>query len=558
MNRDLVTYLLTKAMVAKGYHDLRRLKKNTVNARKKNEKLLFKILKNGENTEYGIKHDFKNIKSVEDYRANVPISSYSDYEPYIERMINNNEEDLLTSLPLIGYSKSSGTTGSPKFIPLTQNIASIYQRNTLTCMMAMADRYCREKFGRPLKPGRGMFLCVDFDEKLPNGRSATNVPEQTAKQLGFMYPYILNVPFSKLFKATDVSLYYMLLRFGLEDRDTMYIFSVFFSIIYELLAFMMANWETLVNDIEKGTVDQTLGRPIPEVREMLEKVIKPNPERAAELRREFEKGFDETLLQRLWPNLSVIYGISGSIYTVYSNGVRKIAGDIPFDYSIYGASEGLFAAPWQLNDENRLLVADSCYFEFIPVDDDTKVLSLDELVPGEEYEIIITNQAGFYRYRINDIIKCEGYENDSPVITFCRRKGHMISIIGEKTSEEHFLSLIERIEEASGHTINDWIVYINNDTRPSHYTLLLENKDGADLSGYAELADKCMYEINDIYRRFRDTRSIYPITIQNQIPGTHAEWKELRISMGTAPTQVKPVRLLDSDDKIDFFLSRVQ
>lgn len=557
MLRDLKTYLLMKGMVAKGYMDLRSLHRNTVNAREKNEKLLFRILKAGENCEYGMKYDFRNIKSVEDYRKKVPLTTFDDYRPYVDRMINENQEDLLTSYPLIGYSQTSGTTGAPKFIPLTQNIADLYKKHTLTTMMAMADRYRRRKEGKPLKPGRGIFICVDFNETLPNGRSATNVPETTAKQLGFIYPYLLNVPADHLFRSDDLGVYYTILRFALEDPNTMYIFSVFFSVIHELLSWMFTYWDEIVDDIEKGTIGE-LGHPKPGIREELMKYIKPNPERAAFLRAEYAKGVDETFLKRIWPNLSVIYGISGSIYTVYADNVRKIAAGVPYDYSIHGASEGLMAAPDHLESENRLLVIESCYFEFIPVEDGSRVLSLDELVPGEEYEIVITNQAGLYRYRIGDIIRCEGFMNQCPIVSFSRRKGHFISICGEKATEDDLTELVRRLEERSGCKVENWVVYADYDTRPAHYVLATENSGGRDLSVYSADAEADMRQINKLYDRFRVNKTINPFEIVNQRPGTHDEWKAARIAKGTAPTQVKPVRLLDSEEKKEFFLSRTE
>ncbi|MBO4359422.1 MAG: GH3 auxin-responsive promoter family protein [Eubacteriaceae bacterium] len=159
--RNLITYLLMKGMVLKGYMDLASLKRNTHNARLRNEKLLRKILRAGENCEYGRKYGFRDIRTVEEFRAKVPLTTFEDYRPYVDRMINENTEDLLTSYPLIGYSQTSGTTGVPKFIPLTQNIARLYKKHTLTTMMAMADRYKRNTEGKALKPGRGSFM--DFN-----------------------------------------------------------------------------------------------------------------------------------------------------------------------------------------------------------------------------------------------------------------------------------------------------------------------------------------------------------------------------------------------------------
>ena len=109
--------------------------------RKKNEKLLFKIHKTNQNCEYGRKYDFKNIKTIEEYRKTVPLSTFDNYEEYIKRMMDSNEENLLTSLPLVGYAQSSGSVGNRKFVPLTQPEVDVYTKYTVTRMLANADRY---------------------------------------------------------------------------------------------------------------------------------------------------------------------------------------------------------------------------------------------------------------------------------------------------------------------------------------------------------------------------------------------------------------------------------
>jgi hypothetical protein len=71
------------------------------------------------------------------------------------------------------------------------------------------------------------------------------------------------------------------------------------------------------------------------------------------------------------------------------------------------------------------------------------------------------------------------------------------------------------------------------------------------------MADGYMCRINELYKRFRDNIAIKPMNIVNQVPGSHAAWKEVMIAKGTAPTQVKPVRVLDNEEKRTFFLDRI-
>lgn len=551
--RDFLTYLIMKAMIIKGYFDIWRMHKNTKNARKKNEKLLFKILDINKNSKFGMKYGFSNIKNVEDYRKAVPMTTFDDYESYILEMVDENKSNILTSLDVIGYAQSSGSVGSRKIIPITKPEVNVYTRYTVTRMLAETDAYYRNILGKKLKMGRGYNTIPAFSDTLPNGLPNSNIPDIAAKKLGFLYPYILITPFTKQFDMFEIDSKYINMRLGLEDRNMMYLFCVFLMNYTDHMHYLEANWKVIVDDIEKGTISD-LAKAIPETKEKLLKYFKPNPERARELRIEFEKGFDETIMKRLWPNMSVISGIGTASFVPFTNIARKYTKDIPFDFSIYGASEGLFAACDKLESDKQLLLVDSCFYEFIPVEDDNIILSLDELEIGKEYEIVITNQSGLYRYRCGDVVKVLDYLNDCPYIVFSYRKGQLLSLAGEKTTEAHIAALVKAIEKEANTKIKDWVVYNDLDDYPYHYVLLLENEEGKDLTLYNEFSHNTLEEINV---RYKVIQEIGKIVIRNLKAGSQDEWKAKRISEGVPVTQYKPVRILDSKDKEEFFMSRI-
>ena len=554
--RDFLTYLIIKLMIIKGRLDLKSLNDNTFDARKKNEKLLMKIISRNADSAFGKKHDFKNLRSVEEFRKQIPLSDYYDYKEDIEKMINANEEDRLTSLPLLGYATTSGSTGNVKYIPLTTPELKAYMKYTLTIMMALADRDQRRKYGKGLKPGRGFFISCNTEQYLPNGRLSSNIADIASKKLGFIYPYLIGNPFRTMFRAEEIDPKYITLRFSLEDRNTMFIFGIFMSNIYDSLIYLRENWEILIDDIEKGKISD-IARADEKALLKLKKYLKPDPERANELRKEFEKGFDETIIKRIWPNMTVIYGIGNGVFALFTKGVRKLAASIPIDHSIYGASEGLFASPKELEKERRLLLIDSCYYEFIPVDDENKILSLDELEPGKEYEIVITNQAGLYRYRCGDVIQVESYQNGCPFILFSYRKGHLLSITGEKTTEKHMEELIERLCKQSACEELKWAVTVDTDVYPAAYLLMLENAKGIDMKQYETFADTQLCAINPRYKNMIDLELVGKLRIGNLKPGTNEEWKQLMRDKGIAPNQIKPVTVLDNKEKEDFFFQHL-
>ena len=159
---------------------------------------------------------------------------------------------------------------------------------------------------------------------------------------------------------------------------------------------------------------------------------------------------------------------------------------------------------------------------------------------------------------MGDIVRVDSYLNDCPYLVFSHRKGHLISITGEKTSEEHLEDVVKKIEEESKTKIDDWSVYVRSGTgHKSVYALLLENSDGKDLSKYSEMADEYLRKVNKIYDRFRKTGPIAPLEIENQESGAHKAWRDYKVSQGVSSIQVKPVRVLDNDEKLDFFTSRI-
>ena len=283
------------------------------------------------------------------------------------------------------------------------------------------------------------------------------------------------------------------------------------------------------------------------------------PARAAYLREQFEKGFDETLFRRLWPKLTVMCGIGNASFRSAAEHIRAVAGDVPFDYSIYGASEGLVAAVPALETTDMQLLTDSCFYEFIPFGDERgTVLTLDQLKEGEKYEILITTFAGLYRYRLKDVIEVKGFRGKCPLISFVFRKGQLFNIAGEKFSEEDARTTIEMFEKAHGVSIDKWLFYQDESVQPNRYALVVESDEDIDW-------DACIDEIEDYIgrcnKRYPGQRAKYYIDrliVRKQTPGTHDAWAAKCVAQGASAAQVKPVHSLDTPEKHEFFLHRIE
>ena len=127
-----------------GKYVLGELEESARNYQQAQTETLLKILHDNSNTEYGKKHDFSSIHSMEEYKKSVPITEYQDYAAYIERMLKKKEEHLITAYPVKYYLLSSGTTGSEKYIPMTEPAIIKYALYSYRCAYDMVEEHYKK------------------------------------------------------------------------------------------------------------------------------------------------------------------------------------------------------------------------------------------------------------------------------------------------------------------------------------------------------------------------------------------------------------------------------
>ncbi|MBE6015909.1 MAG: GH3 auxin-responsive promoter family protein [Lachnospiraceae bacterium] len=559
----IITWAMLKVMESKGNKALSRMDQNSLDAFGSNKNLLMQILRDNQNTEYGKKYDFANIHSIEEFQEKVPYTTFDDYAPYIERMVKNGEKNLITAYPVIHYAETSGSVGVQKRIPLTERSMEVYQAYSGIRMFSLAKRYYRDVLHKKLPIGRGLNAIEVESGTMADGTPKGSVSGSTLSRFKKLMPYFLTSPIPIIFPTGGMNMQYMRIRFALEDKDMTYMVSSFMTNISDMLNFMKNNWEMICDDIENGTVnpDMVKGE---EYLAPIRPYLKKMPERAAELRKIFSEGFDTPIALKIWPKLSFVSAIGTGGFAIYADKVKQFVGDVPVDYMVYAASEGIFAAASSLNDPKYDLLTDSCFFEFLPTDgtaDEAHPLTIDKLEEGKEYEIIVTNLSGFYRYRIKDVIRVLGFHNTMPQITFAYRISQMVNLAAEKTTEEHLTNAVSEFSKAIGCEIDDYCLYIDYDVSPARYVLLVEPDrplPTEKLEEYDKIFEEKFRYANKEYAGCRDDRSIgHPLVLLQQ-QQTHLLWREFKIFKGGSPNQVKPVRILDVPQKEKFFFGMLE
>ena len=558
MGTNVITWAIIRILTQKGKKSVREMLRNCARANELSRELLMKIVQDNKDTEYGKRYHFDQIHSIDDYKRLVPFSTYDDYAPYIERMTGKGEKGLITVYPIVQYAETSGSIGVPKKIPVSRQSMEIYTKYTITRVTALADKWHREHDHHKLPIGRGFNQLEIVDRTLPDGTPLGNISGSAAKSYKKLFPYYLTSPIPVLYPKGYIPMMYLKVRYALADRDTTFMFSVFMTNLVDMMNYIKKNWEWLVVDIRTGTFNKDV-KIDEETKAELMKVTRPEPERAAELEREFRKGFDTPIIPRIWPKMSFISTIGTGGFAAYTRAMRSFSGNVPIDFQIYGASESMMATCTHIEEPEFALLCDSCFFEFLPADapaDCTETLNIDQLEVGKEYEIIITNLSGFYRYRIKDVIKVLGYEGESPKITFSYRKSQLLDLAGDKITESMMDEAIRRTGDDLGVNIIDYSVYPNRDESPSHYEFLIEPDaplDPARCDEYRQILEKHLGEVNPVYKECIDTNEIAHAVLYLQQLQTHALWRDVKVHKGTSLNQVKPVRVLDTPMKKNFF-----
>ncbi|MCF0120927.1 MAG: GH3 auxin-responsive promoter family protein, partial [Oscillospiraceae bacterium] len=301
---------------------------------------LEKILREQQNTLFGRTHGFSQIKSPEDYRSRVPLSEYGDYADAIRRMLNG-EDDLIMSGKPFAYLLSSGSSGRPKLIPISEEETRLHA-SVNNCIPEIARRYYERLGDDP----DGVFgKTFHIDENIithsPGGcltTVTTSVPYYRTKTRGLLDFEQYTAPEEVLFPDDFTNLTYVKLRFALQERDVRRIVSVYARRLVSIFRFFEANRETILRDIELGTVDDSWELP-EKWRTLVESRLPADPERARELR-----SISKPLrLKDIWPGLRYVVGIDGDTFPQIHTSLAALCEGVPFHNYIYGSSESFMA-----------------------------------------------------------------------------------------------------------------------------------------------------------------------------------------------------------------------
>ena len=544
MNSEII-----RKYISDGMQELERMERASLHGKTVCQETLMRIIRENEDTAYGRKYHFREIRSYEDYVRLVPLSDYSDYEPYINRMVAFGERNLITARDVVYYAHTSGSSGAPKMIPRTQEELDLLFSTVFERVFALYGPECK---GINLMESR-----IGFTPKgVRHGAisETLNHPEDTGD---------CNVlPEEVIYPAAEFDRRHIKLLFALREKHLGFLMATFSPAVYDLLAYLCQHWEELCEDIESGsirqsvTVDQNLRR-------KLEARLAPDPARAREIRKIMSQHENGAFIPLLWPDLKVVASVGTATFAPYIGKIKQALGPkIPVDHLGYVSSEATIAAEIRPEEPAYLLLPYTGFYEFIPADNsDALPLRMDQLEIGKEYELILTNLSGFYRYRINDVVRITGYYHECPMIVFSYRKNQLVNMYGEKMDDSVIRQAVDELTSETGTDILEYSIYPDTEADPGRYIVLLES-DGEirpeHWPYYSEVLNRKLCEAHDSYRDKMNRKIMQPLLAKFVQPQTYALYRDLKAMEGASLNQIKPVHVITGEKLKRFFFGLLQ
>lgn len=458
------------------------------------EKVFKQLIEKAAQTQFGKDHNFKSIKSHQDFVTNVPVRDYEALKVYVEKVVEGQPDILWPGKPLY-FAKTSGTTSGAKYIPITKESIKYQIEASRDAIL----NYIHETGQADFVDGRMIFL-----------QGSPVLQEKNGIKLG---------------RLSGISAHYVpkyLQRNRLPSWETNCI----------------EDWETKVNKIVEETKaeDMSVIAGIPSwVQMYFEKLESTTGKKVGDLFQNFQL---------------FIYG--GVNYEPYRSKFENLIGRKVDSIELFPASEGFFAYQNSQYKKGMLLLLNSgIFYEFIKADefyeDNAGRITLKDVEIGVNYVMIISTNAGLWGYNLGDTIQFISVAPYKVVVS--GRIKHFISAFGEHViAKEVEEAMQTAIEKTGGARINEFTVAPQTAPKekelPYHEWFIEFEKEPTNMAQFISILDEKLQEQNSYYFDLIDGKVLQTLKITKV---NKDGFKNYMIGIGKFGGQNKVQRL--SDDR---------
>lgn len=382
---------------------VKRIEKWARNPEKTQQKVFRNLISSATNTSFGIDHNFKKIKTYEDFKSNVPIRDYEDLRPYVERVVNGEDNVLWKGKPLY-FAKTSGTTSGAKYIPITKESMPTHVKAARNAILM----YIHETGNTQFVDGRMIFL-----------QGSPILEEKNGIKLGRLSGIV----------AHYVPKYLQKNRMPSFETNC------------------IEDWEAKVEAIIDETLreDMTIISGIPSwVQMYFEKLIERTDKKVGEVFQNF--------------SLFIFGGVN---YEPYRAKFENLIGRKVDSIELYPASEGFFAFQDKQDEKGMLLQLKSgIFYEFVEADrfydENPERITIKDVKLEVNYVMIISSTAGLWAYNIGDTVQFTSLKPYRVIVS--GRIKHFISAFGEHVIGKEVEQAFKEATENTSITVNEFTV----------------------------------------------------------------------------------------------------
>lgn len=467
--------------------------------------VLQELVTSAQYTEIGRQYGFNRLFTVREFKRTVPVHEYEDLKPFIERMLQG-EENLLWNTPIRWFAKSSGTTSEKsKFIPVS-------------------DESLEENHYQGAKDVLTLYYGTNPDSDLLSGKGLVIGGSHQVSQ------------------ATDEISYGDLSAVLLQNSP----FWGHWLRTPDLSIALMDEWEHKIEQLALSTIPENVTS------------ISGVPTWTLVLMKRILEMTGKSCIAEVWPNLE-LYMHGGVSFVPYREQFRQLIGkDIQY-LEMYNASEGFFAAQDSPDADGMLLFTrHGIFYEFMPIEEYGKkfphTFGLNKVELGKQYAPVISTTGGLWRYIIGDTIQ---FSSLAPYrIKVSGRLKHFMNAFGEEVIVDNTDKAITVACEKTGSAVNDYTaapIYFSQQGNGAHEWLVEFEKEPAELALFAYELDTALKNLNSDYeaKRQKDIALRMPV-VRSVKKGLFNEW--LR-SKGKLGGQHKVPRLSNDRTILDSILN---
>jgi len=451
------------------------------------EEWLKKLISSAKDTEWGKKFDYKSINTYRNFVERVPVNDYDSLKPYIQRLMDG-EQNLLWPSEIRWFAQSSGTTSDKsKFIPVSEE--------------SLED--CHYRGGKDML---SIYFNNNPDTNFFNGRGLAMGGTHRIREVN-----------NEEYYTGDLSaIIIQNLPFWAE-----------FMRIPKRSVALMDNWEVKIEEMAKASIQHNLTS------------LSGVPSWTLLLLKKILEISGKENISEVWPELEVFFH-GGVNFAPYRKQFLKLIPSSKMNFfETYNASEGFFGIQDEKDSKGLLLMLDyGIYYEFLPVDQvnstDKKPLTLEQVKLNTNYALLITTNAGLWRYMIGDTIE---FTSLSPYrIRITGRTKSFINAVGEEIIIDNAETALEEACLENQSVISEYTaapIYFQNDKKAAHEWIIEFEVPPKNLSDFTNSLDKALQSLNSDYEAKRFNDMVLEMPIIRQAPkGTFYKWLKERGKLG--------------------------